>query len=135
MNYPREFFTGFIFLIIAACDTQVQTPPVKKHTEIIPVPIEEHAIVDTVPQGAKPVLNLSIDNISGENVIDNDDLFFSDNVRVDESSDLFKVISKKPPESSIYLSGELLTDENADDETDFLESVDGIQIEIQGSFN
>ena len=62
-------------------------------------------------------------------------MFISDYHRTEKNSALFNELSRKQPERSLILSGKLLTDKNVDETNDFLKSVNGIQINVQGSFN
>ena len=135
MNYSRTLCSCLVFLFITACDSQAQITPVKKLTEIKLTPIETLTKVSTVPQQSRPLLNLSIDHISLENQKNTDDTFINDYVRTKNSSALFSDLKKKQPEHSLSISGELLIDKNVDESKDFLESVNGIKINVQGSFN
>ena len=135
MNYSRTLCGCFIFLFIIACDTQTQITPVKKIAEIEIRSIETLIKVSAVSQQSRPLLNLSIDDISLENRKNNNDMFISDYHRTEKNSALFNELSRKQPENSLILSGELLTDKNIDETNDFLKSVNGIQINVQGSFN
>jgi hypothetical protein len=120
---------------ITACDTQQQTAPVKKHIEIKTKSIETPAKEKAVTPQKTPVLNMSIRNLSFEYHDDNDDLFLIDSTYEVENSELFNTLNSKAPESTIKFSGELLTDKNADINTDFHKAIDGINIKIQGSFD
>ena len=62
-------------------------------------------------------------------------MFISEYHSTGKNSALFNELSRKQPEHSLILSGKLLTDKNVDETNDFLKSVNGIQINVQGSFN
>ena len=127
MIYCRIFYTCIACLLIAACDPQEQTTPVEKTTEIKAVP-------NAVPEKAKPALNLSIDSDFLEHQKDNSERLINNDVSTEKNTDLFNTLNKEQAEPSINFSGEFLTDKNADEYTDLIKSVDGIQIEIKGSF-
>ncbi len=135
MNYSRTLCGCCIFLFITACDTQTQIAPVKKLTEIKTRSIETPTNVSAVSQQSRPLLNLSIDDISFENRKNNENMFISDYYRIEKKSALFNELSRKQPEHNFNVSGELLTDKSVDETNDFLKSVNGIQINVQGSFN
>ncbi len=128
MIYCRIFYTCIACLLITACDPQEPTTPVKATSEIKAVP-------NAVPEKAKPALNLSIDSKFLEHQIDNSELFINNDAPTEKNTDLFNTLNKEQAEPSINFSGEFLTDKQADENTDLLQSVDGIQIEIEGSFD
>ena len=127
MIYCRILYTCITCLLITACDPQEPTTPVEKTPEIKAVP-------NAVPEKAKPALNLSIDSDFLEPQKDNSDMLINNAVPTEKDTNLFNTLNKEQAEPSINVSGEFLTDKNADEETDVLKSVDGIQIEIKGSF-
>jgi len=134
MHFLKLFLISPILLMTVACDAQEKIPSVKNKPQEISAPIESHDIVKPVLKQAKPILNLSIDSIINEDKNNSDGLSTNNNVHVEENSALFNTLNKKHSESKINLSGEFLTDKNAGDETNYIKSVDGIQIDIQGSF-
>ena len=114
----RYFIIGFTCLLVASCDTG--EPVIIAPTEITPV-IKTEAV--------KPVLNLSLDNVSIEQQkVEKNEL-------VEKSSALFETLNKKQVESEISVSGTLLTDKNKDENEDYLKSVDGAKIIIKGNFD
>lgn len=140
--FVSAFLGGSVFFILVACDNQENDKalPVMSKTQEISVLVEPQEKVklesqeqERQQQQTKPVLDLSIDSISDENKVNNDNIF-TDNTRIEKNSALFNTLNKKHTKSGINLSGELLTDKNADDNTSYLKSVDGVQIDIQGSF-
>lgn len=140
MYYFRTLCSCFIYLFITACNTQGHTAFVEKRTELEAAPIESpekvHVVSQQVaPQQARPKLDLSIDNLSFDDKKNSGDLFIYNKVRAAESSDLFDRINKKQHESGINFSGELLTNKNVDETSGLLNSLDGVQIEVQGRFN
>ena len=119
----------FIFLFIAACDKQEQNQPVKKTPEI------EISLQKLATQETKPSLNLSIDNISIEHRNDNTDLFSIDKSHIENNTDLFNLLNKQQEKSSIKLSGKLFTDDEKLENKEYLDSVEGMQINIEGDFD
>jgi hypothetical protein len=148
MYFFRIFLIGSISLIVTACNKQeevlstknttlttIQHKPQNK-TQVIAPPIKLHDTVnsESQPKQNKPTLNLSIDSIMDENKKNNDALSINDNTIEEENSVLFNTLNRKHTEQKINLSGELLTDKNADEDTSYLKSVDGVQIDIKGNF-
>ena len=134
MYLLKFFLITHIFLMIVACEVQEKTSPVENKHQAVFVPVKSHDRVKSVPRQAKPVLDLSIDSIINKDKTNSDALSINNNVHVEENSALFNTLNKKHAESKLNLSGEFLTDKNADDETSYIKSVDGIQIDIQGNF-
>ena len=124
MIYSRTLITCLISLLIIACESQQPTTPIKKTTAIKPA-----------PQQPTPALDLSIDNIPVEPQNNNDDIFIKEKTPTKENSDLFKTLSKDQAESSIKFSGKLFTDEEKIENKEYLESVEGVQINIEGEFD
>ncbi len=140
MITSRIFYTCITTLLITACNNQQQSQSVQKATEtkpleVIAVPITDNSKVPAVPQKTRTLINFSIDDLSLGNKSDNINILINDNAAMEDNSELFTRLSQKKSEPGINVSGELLSDENADEETDYLKSVNGLQIEIQGSFD
>lgn len=129
MIYSRILRACFICLFIAACDTQEQTTPVEKTTEIKTAPEK------TTTQKTRPVLNLSLDNIPIEHQNNDDNIFNKDKEPTEKNSALFETLGKDQTISNINLNGKLLTDKNKLENKEYLESVDGVQVNIEGNFN
>jgi len=142
----RILSTGFVCLLLAACDGQEQTEAINKTTEVISKPTEvisKTTEVKTVPEQAPekstqqkplPALNLSVDNLSIDHQGKDDDIFNIDKKPTETHSDLFETLSKDQTEPGINVSGKLLTDEEKLDNKEYLDSVEGLQINIEGSF-
>ncbi|MFC1589384.1 hypothetical protein ACFL3P_03835 [Pseudomonadota bacterium] len=128
MIYHKILIPLFISLLIAACDTQQPPAPVEKNTQTQTVPQK------TVPEESRPALDLSIDNIAIEPQQNSDELFLEEKEAAEENSELFETLSNGKAEPKIDVSGKLLTDEEKIDITDPLESVEGVQINIEGKF-
>ena len=79
-----------------------------------------------VDQPPKTKLDLSLDNISTEEENNNNEPL------IEKNSALFNKLSEKQTESELSVSGKLYTDKTKD--KDYLQSVDGAQINIQGNF-
>jgi len=88
-----------------------------------------------MPQQPSKLRYLSIDDISFENEINKDEMFVNKDRHTEKRSALFNVLKKKQTEHGLNFSGKLLTDKNANETTDLLKLVNGIQINVQGSFN
>ena len=81
--------------------------------------------MEIVSPKIKPLLDLSLDNIHVETNKNEDEL-------LEENIALFETLNQDKSESGITVSGKLLTDENKDE--NYLKTVDGAQINIQGNF-
>ena len=183
MIHSRILSVCFICFLIAACDTQEQTTPVKTATEIKTVP-EKIAPEKTAPEKiapektapekiapekiapektakqktttmkarpeihlsidnmhidhhikARPAINLSVDNMHIDHHINNNNFVNTGKEPTEKNNALFETLSKNHIESKINLSGKLLTDEDKVENKEYLESVNGVQINIEGNFN
>ena len=106
IKYLNYCFTAlFTLLFLIACDSEKP--------------------ITAVDQPEKTKLDLSLDNISTEEESNNEPLLKKNSV-------LFDKLSEEKTESGISLSGKLYTDKTKD--KDYLKSVDGAQINIQGNF-
>lgn len=137
--YSRILSACFICLFIAACDRQEETSVTNKTTEVISKPTEvkitpEQATEKATQQKTRPALNLSIDNIPLDHQEKNEDLFNKDKEPTETQSELFETLNRGQTESDINVSGKLLTDEEKIDNKEYLDSVEGLQINIEGSF-
>ncbi len=129
MIHCRILDTCFICFFIAACDTQEPATPVDKKIEVKKVHEK------TTTQKKRPALNLSIDNLPIEHQNNEDNSLMNDKQAIEKHSTLFKTLSKNHSESDINLSGKVLTDKSKLDNKEYLDSVDGIQINIEGGFD
>ena len=119
--------TCLICLFIAACDTQEQTTPIKKAAEIQTAPEK------SAPQIAKPTLDLSIDNIAIEHP-SNGAIFLNNKIPTEKNSELFETLNKEQAEANIDISGKIYTDEEKLKDKEYLDSVEGVQINVEGKF-
>ena len=137
--YSRILSACFICLFLVACDRQEKTSVTNKTTEIISKPIEvktvpEQATKKATQQKTRPALNLSMDNILLDQQKNNEDIFNKDKEPTETQSELFETLNRNQKKSDINLSGKLLTDEEKIDNKEYLDSVEGLQINIEGSF-
>ena len=129
----RTLSTCLICLFFAACDGQEQTETINKTTEVIRKPSDivskttevktapEQATKKPIQQKPRPVLNLSVDNISLDHKENNDDIFNIGKEPTETHSDTFKTLSRDQTEHDINVSGKLLTDEEKIDNEEYLE--------------
>ena len=128
----------FVSLFFAACDGQEKTSVINKTTEIISKVPEvktapEQVIEKPIQLKPRPALNLSVDDISIDQ--DNRDYVFNlDKESAETNSQLFETLSRDQAESSYNLSGKILTDEEKIDNKEYLDSIEGLQINIEGNF-
>jgi len=80
-------------------------------------------------------MNLSIDNMPVEHQVNDDNFLNTDKQSTENNNILFKKPSKNQIEPGINLSGNLITDKDKVASKDYLDSVEGMQINIEGSFN
>ena len=122
MIYFKFLSACFICLFIAACDTQQPPSPLIQTTE-----------PQTAPEDTRPPLDLSIDNIRIEQPNTNA-VFLNDKTATEENSELFKTLSKDQTEANIDISGKLLTDAEKLENKEYIDAVEGVQINVEGSF-
>lgn len=154
----------FICFFIAAYNTQNKTTAVKTTTEIKTVPDiktvsekiapEKTAQQKTTTMKARHEINLSIDNmhidhhikvrhainLSLDNIhidvhINNNNFLNTGKVPTEKNNALFETLSNNDIEPRINLSGKLLTDKDRVENKQYLESVNGVQINIKGNFH
>lgn len=137
--YSRILSACFICLFITACDGQDKTSVTNKTTEVINKPTvvkitPEQATEKATQQKTRPAINLSIDNILLDHQENDNDVFNKDKEPTETQSELFETLNRDQKERDINLSGKLLTDEEKIDNKEYLDSVEGLQINIEGSF-
>ncbi len=139
MKQSRILSIFLICLFVAGCDTQEQTAPLKKTTEIKTAPEkaapEKTAKQKTTTMKNRPVMNLSIDNMHIDDHINDDNLLNPGTEQTEKNNTLFETLSKNKMEPKVNLSGKLYTDEDKVENKEYLKSVDGVQINIEGNFN
>ncbi len=84
---------------------------------------------------ARHAINLSVDNIHIDHHINNNNFLNTGKEPTEKNNALFETLSKNDIESRINLSGKLLTDKDKVKNNQYLESVNGVQINIKGNFN
>ena len=80
-------------------------------------------------------MKLSIDNMPVQHQVNNDNFLNTDKESTKNNNILFKKLSKNQIEPRINLSGNLITDKDKVANKEYLDSVEGMQINIEGSFN
>lgn len=155
MIHSRIFSLSLFCLFVAACNTQEQAAAVKQTADIKTTPekiapVKKTIEIKTVPEKkapeiiakqktttikTRPAINLSIDNMHVDHHIDNDNFLNTGTEPNENNNSLFKTLSKNKIEPKINLSGKLFTDEDKLENKEYLKSVDGVQINIEGSFN
>lgn len=102
---------------ITACDTP-SSPPINNFKS----------------KDTHPPLDLSIDNIAIESLQDNDATFLNDKIFAEKNSELFKILSKEKPDPNIDISGKIFTNDEKIKNKEYLDSIEGVQITIEGKF-
>ena len=137
----------FICLFFVACDRQEKTSDINKTPKVVskaPEVISKTAEVETaevktapekaMQQIARPPLNLSINDISIDHQGNDDDILNIDKEPKETLSDTFSTLSRNQAEPDISFSGKIFTDEEKLENKEYLDSIDGVQINIEGSF-
>ena len=144
MIHSRILSICLISLAVAACNTQEQVTPVNKTTERVMMPekVDTEKAVSEKTAGKKrdvmstrPALNLSIDNMHIDQHVEDDNFLSTAKEPAANTDALFKTPGKNQIEPRINLSGKLFTDEDKVKNREYLDSVDGMQINIKGTFN
>ena len=84
---------------------------------------------------ARHVIYLSVDNIHIDHHINNNNFWNTGKEPTEKNNALFEILSNNDIEPRINLSGKLLTDKGRVENKQYLESVNGVQINIKGNFN
>jgi hypothetical protein len=136
--HSRILSACFICLFFAACGEKEQTEVINTkiiNTEVINKPSKvKTAPEKAVQQKPRPALNLTVDNISIDLQRNDEDIFNSDKKPAKAPSETFKILSRDQSKSDTKLSGKMFTDEEKIDNEEYLDSIDGVQINIEGSF-
>jgi len=123
----------FICLFSTACEKQKQPEVINK--PVINKPSEVKTAPEKVVQKkAVPALNLSIDNTSIELQNNENGIFNRDKEPTQAHSKIFKTLNKEQSESDTSWSGKIFTDQEKIDNKEYRNSIDGVQINIEGNF-
>lgn len=139
MKNPGILSICLISLYISACDTQGLNTPVVNATEkkLAPEIAEHEKIVETKASTLKKrqPMKLSIDDLTVDSQVRNENSLSagSEPTEVNNSSSVMS--HKNNADPRINLSGKVFTDEDRLENKDYLNSLDGVQINIKGSFN
>jgi len=79
-------------------------------------------------------MNLSIGNLPVEHQISDDNFLNIDEKFKEKDNTLFKNLNKSQVKPGINLSGNLITDKDKVENKKYLDSVEGMQINLKGSF-
>ena len=144
MIHSRILSICLICLAVAACNTQEQVTPVNKTTDRMMVPEKvdtEKAVSEKTADkkrhvmNTRPALNLSINNMHIDQHVEDDNYLSTGKEPSANTDALFKTPAKNQMEPRVNLSGKLFTDEDKVKNREYLDSVDGVQINIKGTFN
>ena len=138
MKNPGIISICLISIYLSACDTQGLNTPVGKAIEMkAPPEITAHEkIAETEASTLKkrPPMKLSID-LPVDPQVQNENFLSAGSEPTEGSTSLFRAPQKNNADPGINLSGKAFTDDNKLENKDYLNSVDGVQINIKGSFN
>jgi len=132
MIHCRILIACFTGLILTACDTQQQPTPVKKTTEIKTAPEKTYEQITTATK-TRPALKLSIDDISIEQYGTGAPPYLKDEEPAEQTSALFE--KQVRDKHNISFSGKVFTDETKLENKEYRDSVEGLQINIEGNFD
>jgi hypothetical protein len=138
MKTPGILSICFISLFLSACDTQGLNTAVSKTTGMKASPeITTHEkIAETKASTSKKrqPMKLSID-LPVDSQVNNKNILGAGSEPTEGNNSLFGTPQKTNVEPGINLSGKVFTDDNKLENKDYLNSFDGVQINIKGSFN
>ena len=143
MIAQRTLCLCLITIFVSACNTQQQDQQqveiVEKIATVQKVP-EISATVETSKQQSavvqkRPAMKLSINNMVIDEPAHNEDFLQPSNDSGDKVNTLFDSTQRNKKEPKINLSGKLFTDEVQLENKEYLQAVDGVQINIGGEFN
>lgn len=132
MIHSRIFSTCFLCLSMISCDTQQQSIPVKKAVETETSTEKSYEQITTATK-TRPALKLSIDNISIEQQKTDGNFYVNDEEPAGQTSALFE--NQDRDKHNISFSGKLFTDENKLENKEYRDSIEGLQINIEGNFD
>ena len=139
MKNPGILSICLISLFLSACDTQGQNTPVGKATEIKPAPeiTAPEKIAETKARTLKNrhAMKLSIDDLTVDSQVKNENILSAGSEPTEGNNSLFGTPHNNNTDPGINLSGKVFTDEDKLENKDYLNSLDGVQINIKGSFN
>ena len=128
-----------ISFYISACNTQAQNTPVAKASEMkISPEITAHENVEKTNASTlenRGPIKLSIDRLPFDYQTDNEKFLNSSSEPSEEKNRLFETPQNNNADPDIKLSGKVFTDNDRLENKDYLNSLDGVQINIKGSFN
>jgi hypothetical protein len=138
MKTPGILSICLISLFLSACDTQGLNTSVEKATETKATPeITTHEKIPETKASTLKIrhpMKLSID-LPVDSQANNKNILSAGGEPIEESNTLFRMPHKNNIEPGINLSGKVFTDDNKLENKDYLNSLDGVQINIKGSFN
>lgn len=143
MKLPGILSICLICLHVTACDNQKTGPAVEltaeTTTEIKTAPViathEATEQTETATEKKRQAVKLSIHDLAIDDPIDNEKSLYTGDEPTGTGSSLFGTPHKNSNEPVINLSGKLFTDDDKLENRDYLNSIEGIQINIKGSFN
>ncbi|MEN8710678.1 MAG: hypothetical protein ABF326_00635 [Arenicellales bacterium] len=139
MKNPGILSICLISLYVSACDTHGLNTPVDKTTEMKIVPeIAPHEKIAETKAGAlknRHAMKLSIDDLPVDYQVNNENFLSAGSEPTEGNNSLFVTPNKKNADPGVKLSGKVFTNEDKLENKDYLNSFDGVQINIKGSFN
>jgi len=131
-------------LFFTACEQQKQTEMITPAVQVPAVQVNEKPDVShigsennttkVIQKKPLPTLNLSIDNLSIENENTEKNFFKGAENPVERHSQTFNTLSKEAAKSNTHISGNILTNSEKLDNKEYINSLDGVQINIKGNF-
>lgn len=142
MNYPitinHRTILGICLLCISvsACNEQEQSTPVEKSAAMEAAPVisrHENIVEENKVTPKNRPINLSIDGLHDDHQLHNKN-FLNTESQPMENNNIPGTSDNNKTKPGINLSGKLFTDDDKLESKDYLNSVDGLQINIEGRF-
>ncbi|MBT8120101.1 MAG: hypothetical protein KJN89_10330 [Gammaproteobacteria bacterium] len=137
MNHPAILGVFLLCITVSACNKQEQATSIEKAAVIEAAPVipkhEKSAVEKTGTAKNRPAINLSIDDLHADHQLQNKN-FLNTESQPMENNNIPETSYKNKTKPGINLSGKLFTDEDKLETKDYFNSVDGLQINIEGKF-
>ncbi len=137
MNHPAILGVFLLCISVSACNKQEQNTAIEKTAVIEAAPVipkhEKSAEEKNGTVKSRPAINLSIDDIHADHQLQKKN-FLNTERQPMENNNIPGTSHKNKTEPGINLSGKLFTNEDKLETKDYLNSVDGLQINIEGKF-
>jgi hypothetical protein len=146
-HLPHLLFAAFMVALLSSCNEPEQSTQTGASPGVGPVSGTDHKGAnrsqDTPMQTAQtqnrlattsnPALNLSIRGLT-DNDAGVEDIIDADRHLTDSTEQQAQKLARKKTDEGVKLSGKIFTDQAMIENKQYLDSVDGIQVNIEGNF-